>query len=174
MKVKVFSMPFDPEWGFDSSEVDRFFEDRDALTATEHLMVCEGQPWLVVFVTYRDEDRAGVRGGEKRRPDPTAGLDDEQRRLYEGLRTWRNHRANDEGIVSYMICTNRQLADIVRLRPKSLDALQKVKGLGEARAKRHGETLLQALAALTRPGEAGDSASADGGTPEAEPKAEKE
>jgi ATP-dependent DNA helicase RecQ len=44
-----------------------------------------------------------------------------------------------------MICPDRTLEQLILDRPKSLDALQAIHGLGASKISRYGDELLQAL-----------------------------
>ena len=44
MKARVFTLPFHPARGFDSSEADAFFEDHEALSVTDHVLHHAGAP----------------------------------------------------------------------------------------------------------------------------------
>ncbi len=63
--------------------------------------------------------------------------------LYQELRVWRAEVADVAGIPVFMILTNRQLRDIVRLRPASLAALGGISGIGQARLQKYGRVLLE-------------------------------
>lgn len=78
-------------------------------------------------------------------PVPLADLPPEERRLYEHIRRWRFETAHRDGVPPYVILTNRNLADLVRERPTSLAALRRVRGIGQAKAERHGAALLALL-----------------------------
>jgi hypothetical protein len=63
--------------------------------------------------------------------------------LTQELRVWRAEVADVAGIPVFMILTNRQLRDIVRLRPASLAALGGISGIGQARLQKYGRVLLE-------------------------------
>jgi len=154
MKLRVFTLPFEPARGFDTTEADAFFEDHEALSVTDHVLEHAGVPWLVLVVTYQALDRDGgsSRGaGRRKGPDPRAELDPAQQKVYDALRSWRAHRGRDEGVPVYMVATNRQLAQVVQQRPTTLAALDAIDGFGDGRRKRHGEALLAALGKLAAP-----------------------
>jgi ATP-dependent DNA helicase RecQ len=75
--------------------------------------------------------------------------------LFNALRDWRSGVARAEGVPPYIVVPNEVLASIARERPTSLNALGQLRGMGEARLKRHGRALLEALgvAAAPRQGE---------------------
>lgn len=44
-----------------------------------------------------------------------------------------------------MLCTNRQAMDLCRRAPRTLQALQAIKGFGAKRVAKHGKELLEVL-----------------------------
>jgi ribonuclease D len=78
---------------------------------------------------------------------PTEPLTGEQQRLLQQLKGWRMEQARRDRLPAYMVCHDRTLELIARSRPASIDALLAVHGLGEAKVKRFGATLLAALGA---------------------------
>lgn len=72
-------------------------------------------------------------------------LTPEEARLVERLRDWRRRTAREAGIPSYLICADKTLDHLVIARPRSLDQLDSVYGLGPARIARYGEALLEQL-----------------------------
>ncbi len=173
MKAKLFTLRFHPDHGFDTSEVDAFFEVHDALSVSTHFMEHGGAPWCALTVTYRaselGERASRARTSKRRGPDPRAELDPAQQSLYDSLRAWRSHRSRDEGVPPYMVASNRQLADIVRQAPTTLAGLEAIAGLGDGKRKRHGAALLEALAKLTSPAAGSAAGSSDSASPAEQP-----
>ncbi len=59
-----------------------------------------------------------------------AGFCEAQALLFERLREWRKGKAEQSGVFVYIVCTNRELEEIVRRALKSLEALKIIKGMG--------------------------------------------
>lgn len=74
-----------------------------------------------------------------------ADLTDEQRVLFDRVRSWRSRTAQKEGAPPYVILTNRQLVELVRQRPDSKAGIGRIHGLGDKKVARHGEALLRLL-----------------------------
>lgn len=74
-----------------------------------------------------------------------AEFSNEQKDLFDRLRRWRARTGHDEGAPAYVVLTNRQLVEIVRLRPQSRHALGSIHGLGEKKIGRYGQQILQVL-----------------------------
>jgi ribonuclease D len=83
---------------------------------------------------------------KKRKPaGPEIVLTPEEKRLVTSLKRWRLERANTQRVPAYMICPDRTLAHLARVRPETLEALADIHGLGESKIKNFGEDLLRAL-----------------------------
>ena len=65
---------------------------------------------------------------------------------FEQLRAWRWKRA--EGKPAYTVAADAVLEEVLRTRPRSLDALIEIRGIGPAFCEKHGESLLGVLAEL--------------------------
>jgi len=154
MKVRVFTLPWRPEVGFDDAEVQEFLEGRTALDISQHFFVHEKTPVLVLVVTWRE-------GAERARPshrdfahapirqvDPVPEFTGEERHRYEALRSWRNQYARRVGRPPYALFTNRQAGDIVRRVPTNRAQLAQIPGLGESRLNGFGDELLAFLSGL--------------------------
>jgi ATP-dependent DNA helicase RecQ len=63
--------------------------------------------------------------------------------LFESLRTWRKAEADERGVPAYVIFDNKTLRGIARLRPRSIDQLAEVKGVGAAKLETYGVDVLR-------------------------------
>lgn len=86
---------------------------------------------------------AGAAGGG----EPGEPVDEER---FERLRSWRFERS--EGKPAYTVATNAVLEEVLREPPRTLAALLEIRGVGPAFCEKHGESLLELLAALEREG----------------------
>jgi superfamily II DNA helicase RecQ len=167
MKLKIFTLAYDNDRKlFDDTAMTAFLADKEALSASEHFFVQEQTPVLAVLVTYRDVPRPGdARPARAPAKDWRAELDAPDQALYDALRIWRGRTAKRDGVAPYLICNNRQLADICRARPASGAALLKIEGLGDAKVGRWGEELLAVVTAavVTESGPAGEVEAAASG-----------
>jgi ATP-dependent DNA helicase RecQ len=70
-------------------------------------------------------------------------VDEEQ---FEKLRAWRYERA--EGKPAYTVAPNAVLEEVLRSRPRSIEGLLRIRGIGPSLCEKHGDSLLEALSAL--------------------------
>jgi superfamily II DNA helicase RecQ len=142
VKVRVFTLRLE-HGAFDDREVRELLADREALGVSDHLFLHDGEPRLALVVTYR-EPPAPM---EPRAPAETVvEVAPEHKELYEALRKWRNERARRDGRPAYVLFQNGQLAEIARVRPTTLEALGKLRGVGEAKVRDFGAELLALVA----------------------------
>jgi hypothetical protein len=83
------------------------------------------------------------------KPEKAASSDDvEDPELFEELRLWRKVRAEEKDLPAYCILHTKTLVSIVNLKPKTLDELANIKGLGKAKTKSFGEEILEIINSL--------------------------
>lgn len=168
MKVKVFSIPFEPEKRtFNQQTLDEFMKNKTLVDKNDYLFEQDGRVYMAMVVEYEPKlspaqsprtkrvpvvgsANATVSSGSvsvKKSYEPK-NLNEWQRKLYEKMRQWRYTRASEQSIPAYKICTNRQLEMIVRKQPTSLEQLSLIEGMGEGKLKPHGTPLIKALSAF--------------------------
>jgi ATP-dependent DNA helicase RecQ len=76
-----------------------------------------------------------------------SGIDEE---LFESLRALRREIAAERGVPTYVILHDSTLRELSRLRPKHLDDLRAVRGIGEKKLADIGARLLERIARHTR------------------------
>ncbi|MEQ1692736.1 MAG: ATP-dependent DNA helicase RecQ [Gemmatimonas sp.] len=117
--------------------------------------VCSGQridvriAELVESQKGTGRGRRAVVGGSARArvshgPD-AATLDDDERDLFERLRTVRRALADEARVPAYIVFGDKVLLEMVARRPTTLRALLQVPGVGEAKLERYGSAFLEVL-----------------------------
>jgi ATP-dependent DNA helicase RecQ len=82
------------------------------------------------------------------RPTTSAGADasPQDQALFEVLRTERRTIADAESVPAYVVLPDRTLWELVASRPRTVDELLAVNGIGPAKAEKYGERFLALLA----------------------------
>ena len=103
------------------------------------------------FMVRKASASARVRGeGRKRasrRNVEVPGLQEDEVEIYRALREVRGQLAREANVPPYIVCHDRSLIDMVRLKPRTRDELKMVHGMGDARVSRYGAAFLAAVAA---------------------------
>ena len=133
-------------------------------------------PWLAEPVQAQKPKRraapaaaaAGGSHGVPRIPvSPRTGstTPDADRALHEYLREWRRTTARVQGVAAFIIMHDTSLAELCRVKPRSLSELRRVPGFGERKTELYGQDILDALGrfrngarATEAPGPASDPA----------------
>ena len=148
MLVRVFTIRFNPATeGFDDSAVQNFAADKEVLSIHDHFFTQNGVSYLTLVVRYRmtalptpaDTARVAPQRDESWREL----LEEADWPLFNTLRAWRAERAKQEGVPPYVICNNRQLAQLLKARPATLSALGEIEGFGASKLKKYGQELLE-------------------------------
>ena len=85
-----------------------------------------------------------TRGGKKAR----AALDNENdQALYEDLRDARQQMAKKRRVPAYVIFHDKTLIELAKVRPQSFEEMLEINGIGDAKLKKFGQTLLDVILA---------------------------
>jgi ATP-dependent DNA helicase RecQ len=84
------------------------------------------------------------RGAAPRTSAPVVG--DADTALLARLKVWRRERASRQAVPAYVVCPDRTLLEVAAARPRSLDALGQVSGVGPARLAAYGREILDLIA----------------------------
>jgi ATP-dependent DNA helicase RecQ len=71
-----------------------------------------------------------------------------EERALAALKTVRTRIAREEQVPAYIVFSDRTLAELAVRRPRSLTALQDVRGVGPMKLERYGARFLAAIAEL--------------------------
>ena len=86
-------------------------------------------------------------GAGSSRPPDAEDLSDVEATLFAALRDARLAAARDKGVPAYIVCHDRTLLEIARTKPRNLDELAAVHGMGPARLEAYGGRFLAVVAA---------------------------
>lgn len=133
MLLKIFTLPFDEELeGFPDEIVSEFCHNKKVLRIETQFFRQEGKPFWSVAVHYEivlpDTDKLRE-------------LDDSQKLLFQRLKEWRKETATKEGLPAYLIATNAQFIQMIRLQCRTLESFKNVKGFGKKRVQKYGKRI---------------------------------
>jgi ATP-dependent DNA helicase RecQ len=81
----------------------------------------------------------------KRLPVQLRPLTAEERQLIELLRNWRKQVADRERVPTYLICQDKTFEHLVILRPRTVEELVNIFGLGPVKIAKYGAELIAQL-----------------------------
>jgi len=103
--------------------------------------------WAFSVTTVKTNAKPHIGQFNKKRTsvDYREVLSPEHFAIYARLRELRNKLADQQGVPSYSIFTNEQLANIARLEVADRSTFAAIEGIGEKRMELYAETFLDAL-----------------------------
>jgi len=118
--------------------------NRIVQTRKELVSIDDVSHWsILVEFLYSSEKNAGE--SVKSKVDYKDILTPEEFTLFSKLREVRKKLAEENGLPVYAVCTNEQLAEIAKRKPKSLSECMQIEGIGQGKAEKYVPALLECV-----------------------------
>ena len=152
-KVRKYHMDEEATYGLLRDMTQKEVRDRIRFLIDEGILALSPGPYPVVLLGERAED--AVLGGlymrtvkeerpSVRRPVPEE-LDGAQAELFGRLRALRARLARRQGIPAYAVFSDKTLRELAVVRPRTLEELKSVSGIGDAKARKYGKQVLEEI-----------------------------
>ncbi len=165
MNIRVVTLRYSQALGgFPEDPLQQALAAGNLVEQREYFFVHGGVPHLTLVLVMDqapDGSPTSKSNARDRGDDPGAKLSEHLQPLYRRLREWRNERAKQVGVPSYVIMRNVQVAEICRRLPRTMAALKEIEGVGEATVAKYGEEILQQIPPDLKPGTPDVSAQAE-------------
>jgi superfamily II DNA helicase RecQ len=96
-------------------------------------------------VEYLDSPEKNLNEQQKGKVDYKEILSAADFSLFSKLRETRKKLAEENGLPVYAVCTNEQLAEIAKRKPKSLAECMQIEGIGQGKADKFVPALLECI-----------------------------
>ncbi len=129
----------------------RYFGDPAARARCDGCDNCLGIAAVVSETDAPSQQRGkktSRQGSRPRAADDEVALGPAEERALTALKTVRSRIAREEQVPAYIVFSDRTLAELAVRRPRSLTALQDVRGVGPMKLERYGARFLAAIADL--------------------------
>ena len=130
-------------------EINAFLRSVRVLQVQKEFVSLGAQSFWSLCVEYLESSSLKARNAARSKVDYKEVLSSEDFVVFSRLRELRKELATEEAIPVYAICTNEQLADVVKKHPKNITELRKIEGFGESKVKKYGNQILLNLAVKT-------------------------
>ena len=155
-KVRKYHMDEEATYGLLRDLTQKEVRDRIRFLIDEGVLALSPGPYPVVLLGERAED--AVLGGlymrtvkeerpAARRPVPEE-LDGAQAELFGRLRALRARLARRQGIPAYAVFSDKTLRELAVVRPRTLEELKSVSGIGDAKARKYGKQVLEEIGGI--------------------------
>lgn len=140
--IGILTVPFDEHQGiFQDDEFQKFLLNKQVKSVRPEFFCLHGRAYWTMYMEYE----ATLTNGDGERLE---GLNGPERLLLQRLKEWRRSTAERDGLPVFFIATNRQLLDLVKQAPQSLEALRDIRGFGKKKLARYGQTIIDMMRAF--------------------------
>jgi superfamily II DNA helicase RecQ len=130
----------------EQEELNRFLRGHRIVQTRKELVAKDGESFWALLVEYLDHPaKNGTVELPKGKIDYKEILDTKEFSLFSKLRETRKKLSEENGLPVYAVCTNEQLAEMAKRRPKTLAEFMKIDGLGQGKAEKYAPALLECI-----------------------------
>ena len=130
----------------EQDELNRFLRGHRIIQTRKELVATDGASHWAILVEYLDSPEKSA--GEqqiKGKVDYKEILNAADFSLFSKLREVRKKLAEENGLPVYAVCTNEQLAEIAKRKPKNLTECMQIEGIGQGKADKFVPALLECI-----------------------------
>ena len=129
----------------EQDELNRFLRGRRIVQTRKELALIDNTAHWAILVEYLDSPQKNTDEPVRGKVDYKEILNEKDFSLFSKLRETRKKLAEDNGLPVYAVCTNEQLAEIAKRRPKSLAECMQIEGIGQGKADKYVPALLECI-----------------------------
>ncbi len=134
---KIMTLPFDRiHKGFDDELLNKWLSNKKLKSYQAEFFQDGEEKYWTILMEY---DPLLKKSSEKHEE----GLDEPQKIFLGQLKVWRKERAEKDGVPVYIVGTNKEMADIVKTAPRSVEQLKNIKGFGKGKISKYGTEIIE-------------------------------
>ena len=154
--LKVFTIKYEDKLeSFNDALLANFLADKEVIRWNSHFFARKNDYFWTVIVEYKMicTSSPAIPGKIETKRDERYKeiLTENDWPLFNRLREWRGEVSKKEGVPPYIIFTNIQLAKIAVTQPGSLNALQEIEGVGNAKREKYGAVIIKIIESFRLP-----------------------
>ncbi|MCL1864429.1 MAG: HRDC domain-containing protein [Spirochaetes bacterium] len=146
MKIQYasFLLPLYPD-SQEQDDLNRFLRGHRIVQTRKELVSIDEVSHWAILVEFLDSVEKSAGETVKSKVDYKDILTTEDFSLFSKLREVRKKLAEENGLPVYAVCTNEQLAEIAKRKPKSLSECMQIEGIGQGKAEKYVPALLECI-----------------------------
>ena len=129
----------------EQDELNRFLRGHRIVQTRKKLVAAKEASGWAVLVEYLDSAEKSAGEPVRGKVDYKEVLNAGDFTLFSKLRDIRKTLAEANGLPVYAVCTNEQLAELAKRRPKSLTECMQIEGIGQGKADKYVPALLECI-----------------------------
>lgn len=146
MKIQLFQISLATDQIiYDQNSLNDFLSTVDFVKSDAHFVDSKQAYWSVLVHYEEPVLTASVKPKPKVSSNSEVELNEEQQALFLELKDWRNQKARELNLSPFLVCYNRELAEIAIMTPESVDNLRLIKGFGEVKTQKYATEILEII-----------------------------
>ena len=129
----------------EQEEINRFLRAHRIVQTHKELVSNSTSSHWAILVEYLDCSVKNSSEATKSKVDYKELLSAKDFSLFSKLREVRKKLAEENGLPVYAVCTNEQLAEIAKRRPKNLTECMQIEGIGQGKAEKYVPAFLECV-----------------------------
>lgn len=147
MKVKSFKLRIDEPYNIeDQNNINEFINKVQIKKSVSQYVQRDIPFWSFVFF-YEDKIEDKTSKDKILYPKDTE-LNEEQKRIYDALRDWRQEVANQLRQPPFFVCHNSELVTFSIIQPRKIEDFEKIKGWNGRKLEKYGEEIISIINAF--------------------------
>ena len=129
----------------EQDELNRFLRGHRIVQTSKELVSIESASHWALLVEYLDTQEKNTGEPVRSKVDYREILNAEDFSLFSKLRETRKKLAEENGLPVYAVCTNEQLAEMVKRKPGSITECMQISGIGQGKAEKFIPSLIECI-----------------------------
>ena len=145
MQIKLFTIPINLVEDYDV-ELNSFLSNNKIIEIEKELIQNGTKIYWCIYITYIPKkinvySKSGF--SNKKKIDYRTLLNASEFKKFEELRVIRKQLSTEDAVSAFVVATDAELSEIVKLPEITFPNLQKVKGFGEKKCKKYGDRIIK-------------------------------
>ncbi|WP_018675568.1 HRDC domain-containing protein [Riemerella columbina] len=144
MKIKVFNIRLDKEnFERDQESLNTFLEKVEFKKSSTKLIEGKVNYWTIL-IHYKEIEKNYIEDVEKEDLNEE-NLSEYEKQIVAYFKQWRFDTARNEGLPTYMVLTNKSIVSLAKNKPRTVEELERIFGIGEHKKEKYGEDIIALL-----------------------------
>lgn len=145
MKIKIFNIRLDKEnFEKDQNTLNDFLKNVDFVRSTPQLVEGKISYWSIL-VHYNEKENFISEIEKHKEKIAENELNDAEKEIVAYFKQWRLDKSKYLNLPAYMVITNKTIYALAKFKPKNIEELSSIYGLGESKIKQYGEDIIALL-----------------------------
>jgi len=144
MQIKFFTIPINSVEDFEK-ELNTFLNTHKIIETEKHIIQSAGQSYWCIYIGYIPKGKPIYNDIKRAKTDYKKVLSEQEFKKFEQLRAIRKEISKEDSISAFVIATDAELSEILKLPELTLSALKKIKGFGEKKADKYGKRIIEKM-----------------------------